>query len=97
MNIGHSFISFMFVSNKSMFYRPHVVKLDWLAASIKQKGAADEEQYTYLDFGKTVPEPPSPLSQKVSELLFIMDRDTWLCQYTHTHTHTCLLYTSRCV
>ncbi|XP_054265161.1 DNA topoisomerase 2-binding protein 1-like isoform X3 [Macrosteles quadrilineatus] len=48
--------------------KPHVVSLEWLAASIKQRAPATEESYHCLE-PKRLPEPPSPLSQKGMELL----------------------------
>lgn len=54
------------ISSAKVLNRPHVVTVEWLVASIKQRCPASEDAYTSLETRKVVPEPQSPLSQKVS-------------------------------
>ncbi|XP_075216325.1 mutagen-sensitive 101 isoform X2 [Lycorma delicatula] len=52
--------------------RPHVVSVDWLTASLKQRSPALESLYSMLESSsnkQVAPEPPSPLSQKGMQLL----------------------------
>lgn len=54
-----------------LYFRPHVVNLNWLLESIHLKCTAPEDQFLAMDSSHLfTPESPSPLSKKVFVLFY---------------------------